>query len=68
MYISAAPNAIEIEGRANAIKKICHLLQKDDVFLITGMGPEEFQWIGKNKIAYSDKGCVQNILKTMFPL
>lgn len=66
MYMSAAPNAIEIAGRAKAIAQICQLLQKDDILLIIGMGPENFQWIGNEKIPYSDKKCIQNILNDLF--
>lgn len=65
IFLQAAPKAWEIPERSQAIKGICKLLNKGDTLLITGMGHENHQWIANDKIPYSDKQCVLNILKEM---
>lgn len=67
VFLNVVPQAIEIAGRAQAIKQTCEILTKEDTLLITGMGHETFQLIGDSKIPYSDKQCVLTTIQNMCP-
>ncbi len=62
--IKAAPNAVEIADRAEAIEHIINMMQPDDIVLIAGKGHENYQIIGNKKIFFSDyqiaKNCLNN--------
>ncbi|MEY3196681.1 MAG: hypothetical protein RLZZ59_47 [Pseudomonadota bacterium] len=48
------PNAIEIEGRQDAIKHAISLMEKGDILLLAGKGHENYQIIGDKRIPFSD--------------
>lgn len=52
-----------ILDRASAIKKGISLLNDKDILIIAGKGHEDYQIIGKEKIHFSDKECVYDIIK-----
>ncbi len=60
--MAAAPGAIEIAGRADAIAAAIGNLKKGDVLLVAGKGHETGQIIGKTVIPYSDHEAVASAL------
>lgn len=52
-----------ILDRASAIKKGISMLNDKDILIIAGKGHEDYQIIGKEKIHFSDKECVLDIIK-----
>jgi len=52
-----------IEDRAEAIKEAYKLLNENDVLVLIGKGAENFQTIGTERVPYSDKECVLNLIK-----
>ena len=52
--IKGSPNAIEVSGRDNAIKKAISLLKKNDILLIAGKGHETTQTIGTESLPFDD--------------
>ena len=51
-----------IEDRKSAINFGLGMLKTDDIFVIMGKGAENFQKIGKDKVAYSDLKVVKDLL------
>jgi len=60
--MAAAPGAIEISGRADAIAMATGNLKRGDVLLVAGKGHETGQIIGKTVIPYSDHEAVASAL------
>ncbi|MGI6680676.1 MAG: UDP-N-acetylmuramoyl-L-alanyl-D-glutamate--2,6-diaminopimelate ligase [Bdellovibrionota bacterium] len=58
------PDIVELD-RKIAIYETLHRMQEGDVVLIAGKGHENYQIIGTEKIPYSDKEAVEEILATM---
>ena len=56
--MAAAPGAIEIAGRADAIAMATGNLKRGDVLLVAGKGHETGQIVGKTVIPYSDHEAV----------
>ena len=54
---------IKIPDRADAIRYAVSLLQKDDILVLAGKGHEEYQLIGREKIPFSEKNIIQDILE-----
>ena len=54
---------IKIPDRAEAIAHGISLLQHGDILVLAGKGHEEYQLVGKEKIPFSEKEIIQNILK-----
>ncbi len=60
MILAGCPDALEIEGRENAIKSAIDNLQEGDTLLIAGKGHEDYQLINGEKIHFSDKEVILN--------
>ena len=60
--MAAAPGAIEIAGRADAIAMVTGNLKRGDVLLVAGKGHETGQIVGKTVIPYSDHEAVASAL------
>ena len=60
--MAAAPGAIEIAGRADAIVMATGNLKRGDVLLVAGKGHETGQIVGKTVIPYSDHEAVASAL------
>ena len=60
--MAAAPGAIEIAGRADAIGTAVGNLKRGDVLLVAGKGHETGQIVGKTVIPYSDHEAVASAL------
>ena len=54
---------IKIPDRTDAIRCAISLLQKGDILVLAGKGHEEYQLIGREKIPFSDKNIIQDVLK-----
>ena len=63
--INGAPNAREIGNRPSAIEYGIKALREGDTLLIAGMGHENFQVIGEERIPYSDKATAQRIVEEL---
>lgn len=61
--MKAAPGAIEIAGRKEAIGQVISELKDGDVLLVAGKGHEDYQLIGSEKIPFSDHDVVKAALK-----
>jgi UDP-N-acetylmuramoyl-L-alanyl-D-glutamate--2,6-diaminopimelate ligase len=61
--LAAAPGAIEIGDRAEAIRAGIAALQKGDVLLIAGKGHETGQIVGDKILKFSDHDAVAAVLK-----
>ncbi len=57
--MAAAPGAVEIGSRAEAIRAAVEALSAGDVLLVAGKGHEEGQKIGKTVIPFSDHDAVR---------
>jgi len=57
--MAAAPGAIEISGRAEAIRTAVEALGQGDILLVAGKGHEEGQKIGTTVIPFSDHDAVE---------
>lgn len=55
-------NFLKILDRREAIKKAFEFAHKDDIVLITGKGAEECMVVGKEKIPWSDRKVVKELL------
>jgi UDP-N-acetylmuramoyl-L-alanyl-D-glutamate--2,6-diaminopimelate ligase len=60
--MAAAPGAVEIGGRADAIAAAIGALQRGDVLLVAGKGHETGQIVGKTVIPFSDHEAVAEAL------
>jgi UDP-N-acetylmuramoyl-L-alanyl-D-glutamate--2,6-diaminopimelate ligase len=60
--ISACPNAIEVEGRRNAIERAISMLQPNDILLLAGKGHETYQIIGTEKNHFDESEIVNEVL------
>ena len=60
--MAAAPGAIEIGARAEAIRTAVDALDKDDVLLVAGKGHEEGQKSGSTVIPFSDHEAVKSAI------
>ncbi len=60
--IAGAKDAIEVAGRAKAIEFAIGLLKENDILLIAGLGHENFQTIGSERIKHSDREVVLKAL------
>lgn len=54
---------IEEIDRAKAIARALSELQEDEILLILGKGDEEYIEIGGEKVPFSDRACVESLLK-----
>ena len=63
--LAAAPGAIEIGDRAQAIRDGIAGLQKGDVLLIAGKGHETGQIVGGKVLPFSDHEAVEKVLREM---
>lgn len=57
--MAAAPGAMEIGGRAAAIRAAVDALEEGDVLIVAGKGHEEGQKIGKDVLPFSDHEAVK---------
>jgi UDP-N-acetylmuramoyl-L-alanyl-D-glutamate--2,6-diaminopimelate ligase len=57
--MAAAPGAVEIGGRAEAIRTAVDALEEGDVLIVAGKGHEEGQKIGKEILPFSDHEAVK---------
>ena len=55
---------IKIPDRGDAIRYAISLLQKDDILVLAGKGHEEYQLIGKEKIPFSERSIIEDVLKS----
>jgi UDP-N-acetylmuramoyl-L-alanyl-D-glutamate--2,6-diaminopimelate ligase len=60
--IAAAPAAIEIADRGEAIRRAVAVLEADDVLCVAGKGHETGQIVGQRTIPFSDRDAVQAAL------
>jgi UDP-N-acetylmuramoyl-L-alanyl-D-glutamate--2,6-diaminopimelate ligase len=60
--MGAAPSAIEIKGRRDAIERGIEMLESGDVLLLAGKGHEDYQIIGTTKNHFNEVEIVQEIL------
>jgi len=60
--LAAAPEALEIGDRAQAIAEAVAMLRKGDVLLVAGKGHETGQTIGATVIPFSDHDAVSAAL------
>jgi len=60
--LAAAPGAIEIGDRAEAIREAVRLMQPGDVVLVAGKGHETGQIIGQTVKPFSDHDCLRQAL------
>ena len=60
--LAAAPNALEIGGRAEAIKYVMQNASQGDVILLAGKGHEEGQIIQGKVLPFNDK---KEVLKNL---
>lgn len=65
--LAAAPGAIEIGDRAEAIREAVQHLQPGDSLLIAGKGHETGQIIGKDTFPFSDTEVAQAAIKDLTP-
>jgi UDP-N-acetylmuramoyl-L-alanyl-D-glutamate--2,6-diaminopimelate ligase len=61
--LAAAPGAVEIGDRAQAIAEAIAGLERGDVLLVAGKGHETGQTIGSTVIPFSDHDAVETVLK-----
>jgi UDP-N-acetylmuramoyl-L-alanyl-D-glutamate--2,6-diaminopimelate ligase len=57
--MAAAPGAVEIGSRAEAIRAAVQALEAGDVLVVAGKGHEEGQKIGKTVLPFSDHDAVK---------
>jgi UDP-N-acetylmuramoyl-L-alanyl-D-glutamate--2,6-diaminopimelate ligase len=57
--LAAAPGAVEIGNRADAIRAAVDALEEGDVLMVAGKGHEEGQKIGKQVLPFSDHDAVK---------
>ena len=53
---------IKIPDREDAIRYGISILQKDDVLVLAGKGHEEYQLIGREKIPFSEREIIRDVL------
>lgn len=61
--LAAAPGAIGIANREEAIKTAIAELEEGDILLIAGKGHEDYQIVGDKKAAFSDHAVVAKAIK-----
>lgn len=61
--LAAAPGAVEVPDRGQAILDAMADLAPGDVLLIAGKGHEDYQIIGEEKLAFSDHDVVKQAVK-----
>ncbi len=57
-------NVVEISDRKKAILEAIKNLKSNDILLVAGKGHEKFQYVGNNKIYFSDKEVILKSIKT----
>ncbi len=60
--LAAAPNAIEIPDRAEAIRTACGMLKSGDTLIVAGKGHEEGQIVGDKVLPFSDQAEIDKAL------
>ncbi len=60
--LAAAPNAIEIADRAEAIRTACGMLKSGDTLIVAGKGHEEGQIVGDKVLPFSDQAEIDKAL------
>ena len=63
--LAAAPNAIEIADRAEAIKAAIAMLSPGDALVIAGKGHETGQIVGNTTLPFSDHEAARNALREL---
>ncbi|MCQ1852363.1 UDP-N-acetylmuramoyl-L-alanyl-D-glutamate--2,6-diaminopimelate ligase [Neorhizobium galegae] len=63
--MAAAPGAVEIGDRANAIREAVGMLQSGDTLIVAGKGHEEGQTIGATVLPFSDHVEVRKALQEL---
>jgi UDP-N-acetylmuramoyl-L-alanyl-D-glutamate--2,6-diaminopimelate ligase len=61
--LAAAPKALEIGDRTEAIKHALGEMQKGDILLVAGKGHEKYQIYGTEKTHYDDVEVVKGLVK-----
>ena len=61
--LAAAPGAVEIADRGEAIRRAVGALERGDVLLIAGKGHESGQIIGDRVLPFTDHAAVEAALK-----
>ncbi|MCO6185640.1 UDP-N-acetylmuramoyl-L-alanyl-D-glutamate--2,6-diaminopimelate ligase [Rhizobium sp. L1K21] len=62
--MAAAPGALEIGDRAEAIRQACEMLETGDTLIVAGKGHEEGQTIGDKVLPFSDQAEIEKALAT----
>lgn len=60
--LAAAPNALEIADRAEAIRTACGMLKSGDTLIVAGKGHEEGQIVGDKVLPFSDQAEIDKAL------
>ena len=55
---------IKIPDRSDAIRCAISILQKDDILVLAGKGHEEYQLIGHEKVPFSEREIIQDVLQS----
>ncbi len=63
---SASDIVHTVEDRARAIRSAIHAASKDDVVLIAGKGHEDYQEIAGERIAYSDRSTITELIGEVY--
>ena len=62
--LAAAPDAVELAGRKNAIETAMSCMKRGDILVIAGKGHEEGQIVGNEIIPFSDIRTVRELLSS----
>ena len=60
--LAAAPGALEIGDRAEAIRTACGMLKSGDTLIVAGKGHEEGQIVGDKVLPFSDQAEIDKAL------
>ena len=55
---------IKIPDRSDAIRCAVSILQKNDILVLAGKGHEEYQLIGREKIPFSERNIIKDVLES----
>ena len=55
---------IKIPDRSDAIRCAVSILQKGDILVLAGKGHEEYQLIGREKIPFSEREIIRDVLES----
>ena len=55
---------IKIPDRSDAIRCAVSILQRNDILVLAGKGHEEYQLIGHEKIPFSERNIIKDVLES----